>query len=128
MEETEITLDRSPYYIRETDNGIFCVVSKIFIRENRSGGWNPDETKKLELGLDMIEIPTRGLLLLARCPSNESFVPYLLEELRKLSQIAGADYFSHELFGNYIAKNLVGEGPDDLFEIHPRLFRKYIGN
>jgi len=128
MEETEITLDRSPYYIRETDNGIFYVVSKIFIRDNRAGRWKPDETKKLELGLDIIEIPTRGLSLLVRSSPDKIMLPYQLEELRKLSQIAGADYFSYENIGMNAGRFLCTEGQNIVIEVHPRLFRKYIGN
>ena len=125
--ETEtrtVEFEGSPYFVLERESGVFQVVRAIDLeikKNTRFSSYQIDENK-LELGLDLIEIPAR-ITLAVRSPKIDHSLPYVVAELKKLAQITGTDYFSYELFGNSFSVYRIGLGEYSYLGIKPRLFR-----
>jgi hypothetical protein len=131
MELQSIDVSGNPYLLAETEKGVFYIVTSL--REVNYGKkvwkwlYEMDVGCKLERGLDINEIPTRGLSILVRSKSLFS-LPDIIEEARKFSYVADADYFSFENFGKLVYRDLGNEGNTNLFEVKPRLFGKIVHN
>lgn len=129
--ENKIYIEGPPYLIGELNPNKYFKVDYI-IQKNITKDFctlysNNQET--LELGMDIQEIPNRGLSLLIRAHKNDLSIHAIINEIRKLSAIAGVDYFSYEeiICGKNL-RFLLNEGNINLFEVKPRLFRKIINN
>lgn len=120
----------SPYFIRSSDEENFDVVKTVFSNQ-REGSWSYsfDEQEKLILGRDIMEVPTRGLILAIENPMVQKngidIALSFIGECRKFAKLSLCDYFSTELTnGKYIS-----QGINNRYSIvRPRLFRKIIDN
>lgn len=128
METTTFELQGKPYFILESENGIFYMVSSLKLKErNMSANLNLD-LGNLELGLDLIEVSTRGISLMVKTPKGVNTYPYVVEELKKLASIADMDYFSCERFGAALFQPVISELSREIYEVKPRLFRKLVND
>ncbi len=84
------------------------------------------DSQALKLGLDIIEVPTRGISLIARCnndPLDEIMTAY--NETRKFAELCRRDYFGFEEFGSKSPTQMIEVSNGKLIiEIRPRLFSK----
>ena len=121
--ENEIKLNFKPYLVMQCKDGFYRIVESYFLK-NKSANFNFDSSRSLRLGLDIIEVPTRGLSLVVRRFSDdfENFYKLGFDELRKFAEVCGRDYFSFEPFGGSINKILGSNGNEEISEIRPRLF------
>ena len=123
--ENIVMLDSKPYLLVECNDGLYYVVKSYFLK-NKSGilHFNSDSSRPLRLGLDIIEVPTRGLSLVVRSTPGdaENFYRLVFGELRKFAEICGRDYFNFEPFSGYINRSLCINGREEISEIKPRLF------
>ena len=131
MEET-ITLEGAPYFIIENDSGIFRAVKSLrLITEEDKFFWNKDYDEgigKLELGLDIQEVPNRGVTLTLWTPNSQHTLPFFVNLLKRHATICGCDYFSYERYGNFIYHFLCNDGSRTAYEVQPRLFRKIVND
>lgn len=83
----------------------------------------------LELGVDIIETPARGLELSVRDVSirENKMIPALME-LEKLRQVSFHDYVSYENIGGSAILTYPTSSTAAIAVIRPRLFRKIINN
>lgn len=132
METQQITFEGRPYWIKETEKGVFYVVACIKLEDDRdktSWGWLSDEKLgKLEEGLDLKEVSTRGISLLVRGPKGEHVIAYMIGEIKKLASVSGYDYFSYEQIGNKASRFISFEGNNNVYEVKPRLFHRIVND
>lgn len=126
--ETTFEISGTPYFILETESGVFYAVSSFRLTEETTTANLNRGVGKLELGLDLIEVPTRGISLIVRTPEKVNVVPYVIEELKKLASISSMDYFSYETFGRHCCQPVVFKSDTEIHEIKPRLFRKIVND
>jgi len=116
-----------PYFIVERESGLFEVVKGLYIKEGENittpetGEGNP-----LRLGLDIIEVPTRGIKLLVENMPNDFHLQIAVEELRKFCSVSGMDYVSYEPYGANVSLIRGSNGITQYHEVRPRLFRKVV--
>lgn len=120
----------SPYFIRSSDEENFDVVKTVFSNQGeRYWNYSFDEQKKLILGRDIIEVPTRGLILAIEMSCvKKNVIDVALSfigECRKFAKLSLCDYFSTELINN---KYTALEINNRYSIVRPRLFRKIIDN
>src|SRR3989344_6095849 len=123
-ERTEIA--RVPGYIRQVSPGKFVQVIAVISKGNNLYNLEHDqELSFLEEGIDIREIPTRGLEI--RSPYFDDARKYI-EQLQDICRLANYDYVSHTPYddnaigGMYIANGVNGSTKITLLK--PRLFLK----
>lgn len=131
MEKT-FTFDGKPYFIKETKNGVFQAVKK-YTSINDSVDYSTDfdnDLGTLTLGLDIREVPNRGISILVRIPVTEelAWISYVVEQCRKYASVTGCEYVSVEKFGHYTFHEISRNSSDSYKEVVPRLFRKIVDN
>ena len=120
--ETEtMYLGKNPYFIKENSDGTYFAPEKVEIKDGKIFfSIKEDNTfTNLVLGIDMKEVPTRGLELYLE--SHDTFSA--MNELRKFAQVTESDYYSFEPYGNSLITVYYSRA-----KVRPRIFRKIIDN
>jgi hypothetical protein len=131
MSKHIVTFDQKPFYISETHSGVFYVVKAIEMDSDEDGKQSAfcdydDDIGQLLVGMQIREIPNRGVTFVVRVPEKQFRIPYWIEECRKAGAIAGCDYVSIEKFGMDLSRFLKSEGDIRVHEVRPRYFRKIV--
>ncbi len=63
---TSYKINGKPYYIRETDKGIFQAIAVYTINDNAISFESNTEIGRLVVGQDILEVPARSLTLIVR--------------------------------------------------------------
>ena len=121
--EQVINVLKKPYFVIEGDRGRFYIVNSITILGKEGWKYNADSENSLEEGLDLREIPTRGLNLLVKADNYYS-MDKIVEQLRDFAFLTASDYFGVEGNVKYVNRT---NNPYILYA-KPRLFRKLINN
>lgn len=127
-QKTLIEFQGKPYFMFEKREGVFAVVRRFFIKDNTLYHEEDGDMGELERGLDIIEIANRSVKITVRQKNNEFLLISAAPELRKLASLTDCEYVSYEPVANSAGKFLCQEGNLCVYEIQPRLFRKYRNN
>lgn len=129
--ETEIQLKGKPYYISETEEGVYYAIDSLNNIETLDDGSTSwcyefvEEIGKLEENLDIRLLNTKGLTLVIRRPEYE--IPWSYKELRDFAILCHADYYTIEKTGDQWQRFLTRENNWSVYEVKPKLFIK-LGN
>jgi hypothetical protein len=124
-----VNFNGSPYYVKETDNGIFYAVKCVYEKTNDKYNFFYEFfEKRFTLGMDIKEFSSRSLELYIEVPEGIFSVPVFIERCRAFASVAGYDQFSLENFGDAPAQFIEKSGNINMFKIRPRLFRNIVDN
>lgn len=124
--EQELELKTNPSFIFE-NSGIFYPAIAIVGVNGYAVSYRKDINQKLELGLDILEVPTRDLKLSFNLSDklfddgnlNINFYGSLLLVARNLAQISDCNFYSHGEINVY---------NKEICTFAPRLFRRIVNN
>jgi len=88
MEEYEpesYELNGKPYFITESETGLFKVVKSLEFGEDEWDYEFDSSIGDLVLGRDIREVPNRNISLLVRMPEATEYIIAAVEEVRKLA-------------------------------------------
>jgi len=116
-----IEFKEKPYFIYETEGGLYQVVSAVLIDSRESARYEPGQEEGLRIGEDIVETPNEGITLALESPPKENPLPHIIAECRKYARISWHEYVTVDI------------SPIDVFTIRtsgmelrlfsPRLFR-----
>lgn len=121
-QKTEI-MDGKPYFLIETEKGVFAAITSITETEKGCDYEHSDDMEELVLGRDISEVPMHGLSLLVQQPKIDCREKYIVAEARKFADKANFSYVGLEEFGGeYFSRLIVKKGDILFLEVRPRVF------
>ncbi len=126
-----------PYLIREVRNNVFYPVKSFIFNGDLSINYCVEFSQPLSLGVNIREVPTRGLAIAVDLPQklfidyetksvlSSEGTEYLIGELLNLAKVSNHDYVMFSRLEDFIPKN---NGESFVFVNSPRLFNRIVDN